>query len=103
MPDIWLEKYRPIKFEVGVNSGTVGTNQPVVSPLFLFEKLAKAVKDVVGNTGAVAILKSHAAAGSKGEGCWLEEKMQGKRFVFIVYTFAFLYKIHTQSSYPCKL
>jgi len=35
MPDIWLEKYRPIKFE-----------------------------DVVGNSGAVAILKSHAAAGS---------------------------------------
>mmetsp|Transcript_2437 Transcript_2437/g.4166 ORF Transcript_2437/g.4166 Transcript_2437/m.4166 type:complete len:319 (+) Transcript_2437:42-998(+) len=35
MPDIWLEKYRPIKFE-----------------------------DVVGNSGAVAILKSHAIAGT---------------------------------------
>eukprot|EP00435_Cladocopium_sp_Y103_P034314 s75_g8.t2 len=35
MPDIWLEKYRPIKFE-----------------------------DVVGNTGAVSILRSHAAAGT---------------------------------------
>lgn len=35
MTDIWLEKYRPIKFE-----------------------------DVCGNTGAVAILKSHAAAGT---------------------------------------
>ena len=45
------------------------------------------MKDVVGNTGAVAILKSHAAAGSKGkggnkssaEGCLLEEKIQVKR------------------------
>lgn len=35
MPDIWLEKYRPIKFE-----------------------------DVVGNRGAVEILRSHAAAGT---------------------------------------
>lgn len=35
MPEIWLEKYRPIKFE-----------------------------DVVGNVGAVAILQSHAAAGT---------------------------------------
>lgn len=35
MPDIWLEKYRPIKFE-----------------------------DVVGNCGAVAILKAHAAGGT---------------------------------------
>lgn len=35
MSDIWLEKYRPIKFE-----------------------------DVVGNTGAVAILKSHAEKGT---------------------------------------
>lgn len=35
MPDIWLEKYRPIKFE-----------------------------DVVGNRGAVTILKSHAAEGT---------------------------------------
>ena len=51
-------------------------------PFFLFEKIAKPVKDVVGNTGAVAILKSHAAAGSKGkggkkssaEGCLLEER-----------------------------
>eukprot|EP00440_Ansanella_granifera_P005043 gb/GFBE01005466.1/.p1 GENE.gb/GFBE01005466.1/~~gb/GFBE01005466.1/.p1 ORF type:complete len:319 (+),score=88.48 gb/GFBE01005466.1/:1-957(+) len=35
MPDIWLEKYRPIHFE-----------------------------DVVGNSGAVAILKAHASAGT---------------------------------------
>jgi len=35
MPDIWLEKYRPIKFE-----------------------------DVIGNKGAVDILKTHATAGT---------------------------------------
>jgi len=35
MPDIWLEKYRPIVFE-----------------------------DVVGNNGAVAILKAHASDGT---------------------------------------
>ncbi|CAJ1440254.1 unnamed protein product [Effrenium voratum] len=35
MPEIWLEKYRPVKFE-----------------------------DVVGNAGAVSILRSHAAAGT---------------------------------------
>ena len=50
MPEIWLEKYRPIKFEAPARA----------PPLFAKRDTCK---DVVGNSAAVTILRSHATAG----------------------------------------
>ena len=68
MPDIWLEKYRPIKFEARLCRLCHFSLAPdfcfLIPPRCFFPTVHSTAQDVVGNTGAVTILRSHAAAGA---------------------------------------
>lgn len=75
MPDIWLEKYRPIKFEARLCHICHFSLAPdfcfLIPPrcfFHFFPTVHSTAQDVVGNTGAVTILRSHAAAGAGCQG-----------------------------------